>query len=198
MICQKDGCDKLNKIKSRSISVQTAHLILIMKSAGIICLVISVTLTVAAAKSLYNSRIVNGENAQDGQFPHMVSLRSRITLGHNCGASILNDRFLLTAAHCCQNYHAIPKNMYAVMGAVRLSSDGVQIELDKITTHSGFDFEDVKTGIYDVAVIRTATKIVFNDFIQPIALPMKNLPEDHSIPLIATGWGINTVMVNKN
>lgn len=169
-----------------------------MKSVGIICLVISVTLTIATAKNVYTPRIVNGQNAEEGQFPFMVSLRSRITLGHTCGASILSGRFLLTAAHCCQNYHAIPKNMYAVVGAIRLSSDGVTVELDKITTRKGFDANDMKTGIYDVAVLRTATEIVFNDLIQPIALPKENIPEDRRVQVIAAGWGMNTVMVIDN
>lgn len=43
-------------------------------------------------------RIIGGENARPGQFPYQVSLQCGNR--HICGGSILNEKYILTAAHC--------------------------------------------------------------------------------------------------
>lgn len=157
-----------------------------MKSVRLLCLVIFVTVSAAVAKHLFEPRIINGQDAREGQFPHMVSLREKATLNHYCGASILSSRFLLTAAHCCYGDQGNTKMVIAVVGALRLSDGGVKVELDTITPHKGYHFE---SGRNDVATIRTATQIVFNDLVRPIALPTVDLPDDRTTKLIVSGWG---------
>lgn len=47
-------------------------------------------------------RIVGGQTAQEGQFPYQVSLRANGN--HFCGGSIVNEYWIVTAAHCLYGY----------------------------------------------------------------------------------------------
>lgn len=167
-----------------------------MKSVSLILLVVFVTLSATAAKSVLQPRIINGKDATEGQFPHMVSLRTRY-LDHRCGATILSNRFILTAAHCVQGDFGNPNNLVAVVGALRRSSGGVVVELDAISAHKKFDLSNQASGIYDVAILRTATEIAFNELVQPIALPKANIPEDRSVKVVTSGWGRHKVIERK-
>lgn len=165
-----------------------------MKSISLIFLAIFAVLATVTAKSVYEPRIVNGENAKEGQFPYVASLRNAANR-HFCGASIVSTRFLLTAAHCCTGSNASPENVHAVVGVLRQTEGGVVVKVDKITSHKGF----VLDGIYnDIGLIRTAKEITFTDYIQPIALPKENLSEDTSLRVVLSGWGRHMVRLIYN
>lgn len=53
-------------------------------------------------KAYKTSRIVGGQEAQVGEFPWQVSLHIK-NIAHVCGGSIINERWIVTAAHCVQD-----------------------------------------------------------------------------------------------
>ena len=62
-----------------------------------------IVLSADCGKSLFKtSRIVGGQNAEEGEFPWQVSLHIK-NMGHVCGASIISNSWLVTAAHCVQD-----------------------------------------------------------------------------------------------
>lgn len=157
-----------------------------MRVASLILLAVCIAL--ASAKNLYESRIINGNDAKEGQFPYQASLRNKFTNDNYCGATILNNRFLLTAAHCCRGDHRTPKYVYAVVGALHQFSGGITMNVDKITSHGSFDYDIAKN---DIGLIRTTKEIIFNDKVQPIALPERDVAYGKEV--VVTGWGTNEV-----
>jgi secreted trypsin-like serine protease len=58
----------------------------------------------AGVKSLASTRIIGGKDAEAHEFPWQVLLFIKEPGGESyCGGSILNDRWVLTAAHCFYN-----------------------------------------------------------------------------------------------
>lgn len=86
-----------------------------------------------------DSRIVSGQEAKLGQFPYYAFLN--IHKGHGgfaCGASLLNEEWLLTAAHCLEGADLLEVVLgesqleYQQPGAVviEVESDGFLIHPD--------------------------------------------------------------------
>lgn len=157
-----------------------------MKVIHFSVLAICAVLTVAESKQFQlKPRIVGGHLAKNGQFTYQVSLRKTKSKSHHCGASIISDRFLLTAAHCVQFEYSKPESLYAVVGTVLPSKNGAKYALDRIVLHESFD---PNTVFNDIALLRTVKKITFNNFVQPISLPTKNTPGD--VEAYISGWGV--------
>lgn len=127
-------------------------------------------------------RIVNGFDASQGQFPYVVSLRSSKDRGHFCGGAIINSRWIGTAAHCSESETV--DDVYIFAGSHDLQSDGLIYNISKIVNHPGYDDIDTKM---DISLLRTSEPIEFNEFVQPISLPMEDIAAD--TPVIIAGWG---------
>ncbi|CAN8002999.1 unnamed protein product [Ixodes pacificus] len=66
-------------------------------------------------------RIVGGEDAGPLEFPWQISLRRQVPFvnidrGHMCGGSIVNEQFVVTAAHCVDEPVAIAASYVVVVG----------------------------------------------------------------------------------
>ncbi|CAK9804052.1 unnamed protein product [Anthophora quadrimaculata] len=135
-----------------------------------------------AAYGFPGSQIVGGKDAPVGKFPYQVSLRNNGN--HFCGGSILNSRYILTAAHCVEGLKS-PKGITVQVGTTQLKSGGESYAAEKIVAHSGFSS---LTLVNDVAIIRVDRNIAFNNLVQPIALATGSRTFEGS-SCILSGWG---------
>lgn len=130
--------------------------------------------------SMSEDRIIGGLEGENDQFPYQVLL---FTGNHYfCGGSIIAKRFILTAAQCTQGNLSSPSNVIAIVGYPKNEK---HYELSKIKNHPKY-----KPGklANDISVLRTKKSIVFDDFVQRIALPTADVSEGN-VSATVSGYG---------
>jgi secreted trypsin-like serine protease len=127
-------------------------------------------------------RIIGGSDAVNGQFPYQVALRNSMNGSFFCGASIINNRWVLSAAHCTVN--RAQNSLLVVVGSALLNSGGVTHVSSRILNHPNYNHNVL---VDDVSVIQTSTDITFNANVQPIALGSAFV--GGGVRAVASGWG---------
>ncbi|XP_033959295.1 suppressor of tumorigenicity 14 protein homolog [Pseudochaenichthys georgianus] len=136
------------------------------------------------------NRIVGGQNAAVGEWPWQVSLHFQ-TYGHVCGASIISEKWILSAAHCFsttspENHVASNWQTYNGMQD-QYKQDGVQRRpVKKIITHPDYN---QMTFDYDIALLELSEPLEFTNTIQPICLPAPSHIFPAGTSCWVTGWG---------
>ncbi|XP_026721050.1 transmembrane protease serine 9 isoform X2 [Athene cunicularia] len=131
------------------------------------------------------SKIVGGTDASRGEIPWQVSLKEDST--HFCGATVIGDRWLLSAAHCFNETN--PEEIEAYLGTTSLNgTDGhaVRVNVTRVIQHPLFNPVLLD---FDVAVLELARPLVFNKYIQPICLPLAVQKFPVGKKCIISGWG---------
>ncbi|XP_054714325.1 venom peptide isomerase heavy chain-like [Uloborus diversus] len=148
-------------------------------------------------KSLFlpedKDRIVGGGYVKHGMYPWMVSLYEKqgsSPFKHVCGATVLNDRWIVTAAHCI-DYKTAPWRYEAYIGLHKLSETTHPIvrrlKISHIYVHED---HNKYTHTNDIALLKTADPIDISSsdgYINGICLPKGN--EDPEGQGVVTGWG---------
>ncbi|CAH0725548.1 unnamed protein product, partial [Brenthis ino] len=132
-------------------------------------------------------RIVGGSDSLPAEFPWTASIWRQGT--HQCGATVINDRWLLTAGHCvCSVFDEFykTKQLTVVVGYTDISASDKNEKLTKIIPHPEYR---CKKKTNDVALLKTARQFQWSDELRPACLPLP-LSSDFSgrIATVA-GWG---------
>ncbi|XP_039762927.1 venom protease-like [Pararge aegeria] len=157
-------------------------------------------MTISAPKCDYNGveLIVGGENANQGEFPHMAALGWVDAVGNyvfQCGGSLISSRFVLTAAHCTHTPNKLlrdPKPQIVRLGDqnlnnnVRDNASPIEVPIKTIHKHPNY-VSPYK--YYDIALLELNADVDFEDNIRPACLWTKPDFTGYT-KAIAIGWGV--------
>ncbi|RTZ21188.1 serine protease [Vibrio penaeicida] len=153
-----------------------------MRNVLLLMLVFSAQYAVSAEQ--VSPAIVNGNNAYISSYPYMASLyydrrEDYGYYGNYCGATILDAKHVMTAAHCVQdNYY----NKYTTV-VLQLEREGDFNSAQKIPAKSFYYRDDYRDGSYylwenDIAIIE-------------LEYAMEGVPSSQFVPLPVSGDDTN-------
>ncbi|XP_012272269.1 proclotting enzyme [Orussus abietinus] len=133
-------------------------------------------------------RIVGGQSADPGEWPWIAAL---FNAGRQfCGGSLIDDRHILSAAHCVAHMNSWDVARLTVrLGDynIKISNEVRHIErrVKRVVRHRGFDS---RTLYNDVAILTLDQPVPFTEQIRPICLPTgSQLYQGKTATVI--GWG---------
>ncbi|XP_061379184.1 trypsin alpha-3-like [Danaus plexippus] len=114
------------------------------------------------------SRITGGSAAFLGQFPYQAGLLIRLVDGRQsvCGASLISNTRLVTAAHCWYSGGAQAREFNVILGSVNLYSGGTRITTRNVRVHGSYNDWTLAN---DVAVI-IINRVNYSNTIRNIGL----------------------------
>lgn len=137
-----------------------------------------------------NPRIMGGVAAPVGAYPWQVSIALAnvpTSLGHFCGGAVVNENWVLTAAHCVDGTTK-PESIKVVYGTNYLSQGGEVSGVDAIIVHDNWD---ARSFDYDIALLKTTKPLQ--------TASVKLVTVENAVDLVppgvlgtVSGWGLTS------
>ncbi|XP_056880283.1 serine protease hepsin-like [Takifugu flavidus] len=142
-------------------------------------------------RSFAADRIVGGVDARQGSWPWQVSLQYDGV--HQCGGSIISNRWIVSAAHCFPKRYSFLNRWSVLLGSISNKPVNANVaEVKTIVYHSSYlPFVDanIDDNSRDIAVLALTQPLTFNEYIQPVCLPTHGQRLIDGQMGTITGWG---------
>jgi len=133
------------------------------------------------------SRIVGGQEAEVNEYPWQAGLVSTGSTKPWCGGSLVNSKWVLTAAHCTAGENA--NSIQILLGDHKTNkNDHVVFNVASINDHQSYDSQ---TTDYDFSMIKLTTAVDWaaHPDIRPVCLPATTGNDYSGVTATVTGWG---------
>ncbi|XP_028516473.1 chymotrypsinogen B, partial [Exaiptasia diaphana] len=128
------------------------------------------------------ARIVGGEEAVPNSWPWQLSLR--VYGRHNCGASLVDPYWAVTAGHCVKG-NSNPHVYSVLAGAHFRYSGGIEYKISKVILHPNYHSNIMN----DIALLKLSSPAALNQKVGLICLPRQGNRVPRGKMCWMTGWG---------
>ncbi|XP_029593925.1 trypsin-2-like [Salmo trutta] len=135
-------------------------------------------LLIGAAFATEDDKIVGGYECKAYSQPHQVSLNSGY---HCCGGSLVNENWVVSAAHCYQSRVEVrlgEHNIQVTEGSEQFISSS------RVIRHPNYSSYNIDN---DIMLIKLSKPATLNTYVQPVALPTSCAPAGTMCTV--SGWG---------
>ncbi|XP_039667646.1 granzyme B [Perca fluviatilis] len=147
------------------------------------CQLLILILALTLDGQVHTGEIIGGQEAVPHSRPYMVLLEQRMQDGtrKNCGGFLLNEDFVMTAAHCQASSYTVLLGLHNFHNSNELQ----RISVEQAFPHKDYNKIDLNN---DIMLLKLSSKAKFSKNVQPIALAGRG---DGSLPksCIVSGWG---------
>merc|ERR1712035_142787 len=132
-------------------------------------------------------RIVGGEEATPHEFPWQVSLRRKSDNFHFCGGSVLDEKTVISAAHCTVIWDSADEVVVVAGEHAKSIDEGTEqtVNVAKLTVHE--HYQDGHAFENDIALWSLAEPLTMNEYVSGVPLPSPG--QDSTGECTVTGWG---------
>ncbi|XP_036621549.1 transmembrane protease serine 11C-like [Trichosurus vulpecula] len=133
-------------------------------------------------KASPGNKIAGGLDSVEGEWPWQASLQQNNI--HRCGATLISNNWLLTAAHCFVN--AKDPREWSVTFGLLLSDSKLRRSVKNIIVHEKYQYP---AHHYDIAVINLSKPVLYTSNVRKVCLPEANYNFPPNSDVVVTGWG---------
>jgi len=133
------------------------------------------------------AKIVNGQEAARGDWGWQVSLTNNGR--HFCGGSLINDQWVISAAHCFQFPFPQPSQGVEIGLHNRFMKESYTVSrrISTLHLHESFSMQNMRN---DIALLRLSSPVQFRNEIVPVCLPSRAVDITGRTGWL-TGWGLD-------
>ncbi|KAK7061136.1 Transmembrane protease serine 6 [Halocaridina rubra] len=137
------------------------------------------------------TRIIGGKVSQVHEFPWQVAIVGYYGIQPFCGAVVLSDEWIMTAAHCAVEMHLDDQLMLGEHDWKHASESAITLRrsIAQIIIHPDYDKKPMDS---DLALLKLGEPLDFSQYhnaIAPVCLPAPGATFEGANALV-TGWGV--------
>ncbi|XP_059511574.1 trypsin-3-like [Stegostoma tigrinum] len=136
---------------------------------------------------LVEDRIIGGSEVFPHSIPYQASLQIRSV--HYCSGTLINPRWILSAAHCVKPPYLIT----VVLGEHSLSRSDGNEQFYRVIKLILFPFYQPATFRHDIMLMKLKTPAKQNAYINFVAIPSTDEMVPENTLCTVSGWGVTTV-----